>query len=869
MLAIVLAGTVGAAGWFRMGWREEQERAEAELTRRVQVRHAVVKEVLHSYEDSLFALTSLFVREGTFSRTGFIRASKRMSERLAGAQAFEWVPLVTAAERPAVEAAGRAAYAPRDFRFLDFDEQGQASPAAERPFYYPICQVEPLAGNEAALGFDLSAGGSRRAFLDLARSRGQLVVTGSMALVQDRSGPPGIVMIMPVNRPTGEDASDAHADEFVGFVLSVFRVREILPSLPGEQAEPVVDALFVDAAETDSSRRVLFFRPAEGASADLPPPTESEFRSAGPVRQLALPFGERDWQVLYRPKRGWIEQQHTNHPLLRSSSVLLFAGLMAGLVGTLGRRTQTIRREVAERTAELAESRRRLAGLLHALPGMAFRCVYREQLILEFVSDGVRELTGWSVEELLAGTPHFRDLIHPDDLLEVRDATRRAMRDRVEFSLEYRIRTRVGEERWVLCRGHGVYNERGDLDAVEGLAIDITARKSAEQVRLDLERKLLEGQKLESLGLLAGGIAHDFNNLLSTILGNANILRASDGLADAATNQVRAIELASMRAAELCRQMLAYAGQGRFVVEPTDVTALVNELLPLLEISVARQGGLRRHLPSDLPAVMADATQLRQIVMNLVLNAADAIGDGGGEIAVSTGVMPVAEALLAGCVAGAGLRAGNYVFVEVRDTGAGMTPEVMARIFDPFFTTKFAGRGLGLAAVLGIVRGHGGALRVTSSPGAGSAFRLLLPPVTLALPPAQPSASASPFRWKRAGAVLVIEDEDPVRAVVMEMLKSFGLTPTGASGGAEGLACFRNGAAPFDLVMLDVLMPVMNGEQTYAALREIDAQVPVLLMSGYSQGDILARLKRGGSTAFLAKPFTREAFERKLREMLG
>ncbi len=864
--AIVLAGLVAAAIWHQRGWSEETRQAEAELARRALLQHAVAKEILHSYEDALTALTSLFIREGPVTRPEFVHATARIRERLAGAQAVEWVPLVTAAERRAVEAAGREAYAPLAFNFVDFDVRGLPYRAETRPFYYPVCHVDPLEGNEIALGYDLAAG-NRRPFLDQARATERLVVTRPLSLVQDHNGAAAVIMIVPVFRPA-RGAAPA-ADPFVGFVLGVFRVREILASLDLGQSDPMLDLLVVDRAESDPARRSLFLRTEKIAGADTPLPAEAEFRHGRPVVEQSLSFGGLEWHLVYRPRATWLAEQHTYHPAIRSGSVVLLTGLMAGLVWVLGRRTETIRREVAERTAELGESRRQLAGLLHALPGMAFRCKLEPETTLTFVSEGARDLLGWSMEELLSGRWHFRDLIHPDDLPGLREATRQALRDRTELEHEYRVKTRSGEEKWVLCRGHGIYEDDGGFSSFEGLAIDITARKRAEQARLELERKLLEGQKLESLGLLAGGIAHDFNNLLSTILGNANILRASGTVSGPAANQVGAIETASLRAAELCRQMLAYAGKGRLVVEPMDLTALIQELLPLLEISIARQATLRRQLAIDLPAVMADGTQLRQIVMNLVINAADAIGERGGEIILTTGMMSADEAVLAECIAGDGRRAGQYVFLEVRDTGTGMTPEVMARIFDPFFTTKFAGRGLGLAAVLGIVRGHEGALRVASVPGEGSTFRLLLPPAGHTLPPPKPSDSGSSFRWRRAGPVLVIEDVESVRIVIMDLLKSVGLTPTGVTSGPEGVALYREQQPSFDLVVIDLLMPGMSGEQTLQALRTLNPRVPVLLVSGYTQDDVLGRVDSTGPTGFLSKPFTREAFERKLKELLG
>jgi PAS domain S-box-containing protein len=568
--------------------------------------------------------------------------------------------------------------------------------------------------------------------------------------------------------------------------------------------------------------------------------------------------------VSYR--RGQFKE---HDPLLWSGGLLLLSGLLATLVHSIGRRTEAIRKEVNERTAELAESRRQLANMLHALPGMSYRCTYGEQVNVLFVSEGAVELTGWTAEEFLSGAVHFRDCIHPDDLERVREATRKALDEHSDVEVEYRMRTKTGQEKWVLSRGRGVYDTPDALVVFEGLAIDITAQKGAESARLDLERKLLEGQKLESLGVLAGGIAHDFNNILSSILGNASIVRMTLPPGNAVDRELQAIEAAALRAAELCRQMLAYAGQGRFVVEPTDLSMLTEEMLPLLKISIAHQTTFRLELQRGLSPVMVDAAQIRQVVMNLVLNAADAMKEGGGEILLTTGLMRADQSVLAGCAAGAGLPPGDYVFIEVRDSGCGMTPEVVTKIFDPFFTTKFAGRGLGLAAVLGIMRGHKGALCVESTPGVGSSFRLLLPPMSVPVPIAKNTDELTRGPKKPSANVLVIDDEEEVRAVLIAMLKVCGFNATGAADGSAGLAAVQENPSGFDVVVLDLLMPGLNGEQAFRALRALKSDIRVLVVSGYSQGDILGRMGGGRELGFLAKPFTRVALERKLREMLS
>ena len=867
VMLLGLAASLFSSRAVRSGERAD---AETEFYRRASVRHALNRQVLTRYEDALFSLSSLLMIDGHVTRSDFDRAAQPLAERTAGVQAFEWVPLVTRENRAAFETAMRASYPGQRFEFTEADGSGKPAPATARPVYFPISYVLPLAGNEIALGYDPMTGATRP-WLERARETRQMTATAQVRLVQEMETQPGVIMIWPVYRPSPPESSVA-GDVFVGYLQGVFRVRELLEHIRSTHPDSILDLLFIDTSETDPAKRILYHRPADDAAPRTSDPgSEADFR-AGLFYEQAITIGGRTWRVLYRPRAGWIESQLTSTPLLRSCGLVLLSLLVSSLIYLAGRRTETITREVAERTAELAESRRHFASMLHAVPGMAYRCRYDDQLSVLFVSEGSLALTGWRAEDLISGSVQFRDLIHPDDLPRVRDATRTGLQQHRDVEVEYRIRHRDGTEKWVLSRGRGVYTEAGKLEVFEGLAIDITAQKNSEAGRLALERKLLEGQKLESLGVLAGGIAHDFNNLLTGILCNASLVRLALPPSSDTQPLLGAIESSSLRAAELCRQMLAYAGKGRFVVEPADLSALAEGSRSLLEISVGRRTELRLDLARGLPAVLADAAQIRQVVMNLVLNAAEAVGERGGQITVATGVIHADRAQLARCAAGADLPARDYVFLEVRDNGAGMSPEVLAKIFDPFFSTKFAGRGLGLAAVIGIVRGHSGALSVDSTPGRGAVFRLLLPPLPGASPSPAVTASQPPTkrRWMHAGRILLIEDDDPVRFVTGEMLKTFGLATEIAADGEAGLALFRKNPAAYDLVMLDLLMPGLSGEDTLRELRALRPEVRVLLVSGYSEGDIIGRLADShGGLAFLPKPFTRDTLEKKLREMLG
>ena len=384
----------------------------------------------------------------------------------------------------------------------------------------------------------------------------------------------------------------------------------------------------------------------------------------------------------------------------------------------------------------------------------------------------------------------------------------------------------------------------------------------------NLEQQVLHSQKLESLGVLAGGIAHDFNNLLTGILGNADLALAELSPVAPARESLEAIETGARRAAELCRQLLAYSGKGRFLVQPLDVMELVREMGHLVSVSISKKVVLKYHFAQNLPAIEADATQIRQTIMNLILNASEAIGDRSGVISVTTGLLNCDTEYFKTCFVADGIQPGDFVYVEVADTGRGMDKATQDRIFDPFFTTKFTGRGLGLAAVLGIVRGHKGAIKVYSEVGRGSTFKLLFP---AAATQAREIASAAPSArsWKGHGQVLVVDDEDTVRTLTRRMLERVGFTVLTAIDGREAVDIFRRVAAAVDLVILDLTMPHLDGEACFRELRLINPTVKVILSSGYNEQDVVNLFAGKGLAGFIQKPYTSEELITSVRDVLG
>jgi signal transduction histidine kinase/ActR/RegA family two-component response regulator len=398
---------------------------------------------------------------------------------------------------------------------------------------------------------------------------------------------------------------------------------------------------------------------------------------------------------------------------------------------------------------------------------------------------------------------------------------------------------------------------------------DITERKRIEAEQRALEERVRLAQKLESLGVLAGGVAHDFNNILTVISNGAALARREASLGISPIAHLDAIALAATRAADLCRQMLAYAGKARIEREPVELSALVGEMASMLEASISKKVTLVHDLASGLPAFLGDATQVRQIVMNLVLNASEAISGPQGTVRVATGASGAAGATEAGSArtaTGGNALLGECVWLEVKDDGIGMAPATVAQMFDPFFTTKFVGRGLGMAAVLGIVRGHEGAIDVESNPGQGTRIRVFFPAraVTAARAPREPAKNLA-----GQGLVLVVDDERSVRMSTELLLREFGFDVIVARDGSEAVTVFAAESARIDAVLLDLTMPRMDGLETLKELRRIAPEVPVVLMSGYGS----ARLGEETTpeampNAILPKPYSAERLVTTLRDVM-
>jgi PAS domain S-box-containing protein len=527
------------------------------------------------------------------------------------------------------------------------------------------------------------------------------------------------------------------------------------------------------------------------------------------------------------------------------------AVILRARIGAILRR----RRAEAER-AELAES---LQLLLESTGEGVFgqdsegRCVFVNRAALEMLRCSRQDLLG---RDLHAAIHHTRPdgSAYPADACPIRAVLRTGQprrgrdetlvrSDGTMFPIEY--------------SAHPIRRE-GQADGVVVTFTDITERKRSEE-------SLLQSAKLESLGVLAGGIAHDFNNILTGIIGNTSLVLETLPPSDANRSLLSEVVNAGERAADLTRQMLAFAGKGQFVIEPVDLSKAIQDIGELLAATVPKPAKLKLELARQLAPVEGDARQIQQLIFNLVLNAGEALGERHGTVTVQTGMRDLPEGAPAEAPFGR-IPPGQYVWAAVQDTGGGIDERTRARIFDPFYSTKFTGRGLGLPAALGIARAHHGAIRVESAPGKGSRFELLLPA-------AESRVFHAPPKEIQAGSesptILVVDDEEIVRTSTTRGLERRGYRVLVAGSGRQAVELFRQNGATIGLVLLDLTMPEMSGEEIARYLRAIRHDIPILISSGYPEDQVAHRFHGARVTGFVRKPYTAAQLDERIKAALA
>jgi len=593
----------------------------------------------------------------------------------------------------------------------------------------------------------------------------------------------------------------------------------------------------------------------------------------GPVftRQLCFATRKGDAELLFRLNtglailnqtgryaelyQGWFghlePDPREGRALARRALAIL--GLVAAALILVALWNRSLRRQVAQATARLHQANREIRDreafldtVVENLPVAVFGKDPRRNYAFTLWNARSEQIFGLAKAEVMGRTDQ--------------DFFPRAQAEAFQSKDEEVIRAgrilEIPEER-VLSRSRGeivlhtrkvpLFDETGVPILILGISEDITDQRT-------MEEALRQAQKLESLGVLAGGIAHDFNNLLTAILGNLGLagLHAPEG--HPALPFLRNAEATALRAAELTRQMLAYSGKGVFEVRPVDLNQAAGEMASLLKVSISKKVALRFRFAEGLPAIEADAAQLQQVVMNLVTNASEAIGEDEGEILLATGMAEVDAAQAAALHPGSPIPPGRYVFLEVEDSGTGMAPEVLSRIFDPFFTTKFTGRGLGLSAMLGILRAHHAGIGIRSEPGRGTGFRLFFPASSAGAAKAErPTSPAIPLRER--GTILLADDEPEVRASTAAMLRGAGFEVLEAADGQEAREICQRHGERIRAVLMDLTMPRMDGRSAARVILAADPRVRIILTSGFPVDSDVPAPMDAQLAGFLRKPY--------------
>ena len=465
--------------------------------------------------------------------------------------------------------------------------------------------------------------------------------------------------------------------------------------------------------------------------------------------------------------------------------------------------------------------------------------------LLAFCNKNALGFVGRTIEQV-AGTPGF-DLVHPDDRAGFQRVISSSYAERSRLDAEFRVRRGDGTYRWVLCRGVPRFDSMDIFAGYIGSFVDVTDVKMARE-------EAIARQKMESLGLLAGGVAHDFNNLLGGVLGQAELIGAELPLGSPLSDEIQRIKTAAVRGSEIVRELMVYSGNETRNFEPTDLSSLVEEMLTLLKVSISKRATLQTNLGENLPQVWGNAPEIRQVVMNLITNASEALGEGEGVIEVTTARVADGESIVSG--GEVEFPEGGYVLLQVSDTGCGITEEQRPRIFDPFYTTKFVGRGLGLAVVQGIVRSHRGMLKVVSSAGQGTTFQVYLPW-------AQPSSASRNNIQARVRpqddsltgrTVLVVEDEEVLRHSLVRMLRMQGLSVLEAGDGSAAIRLIRRTNYRLDVVLLDLTIPGASSHEVIDEAQRVRPETKLIVASAHSLASAERSLKIHIS-AFLRKPF--------------
>jgi len=561
---------------------------------------------------------------------------------------------------------------------------------------------------------------------------------------------------------------------------------------------------------------------------------------------------QEDLAMLPRLLSGEIQSFSTEKRYEREDGSVIWAEMCKSLVRDMDGHPKcfiAVVEDITERKnaeAALKESEKRFRNMADSAPVLIW--VSGPDKLCTFFNKSWLEFTGRTMEQELG--EGWAQSVHPDDLERCLSIYHSSFEARRDFKMEYRLQRHDGEYRWVIDQGVARFSSDKMFAGYIGCCIDIT------ELKQNYEQHLAT-QKLESLGVLAAGVAHDFNNLLGAIVARAESALGDLNPGSPATEDVDQIRVTSLRAAEIVSQLMSFARQEIAPLVSVDLSSLVAEMLEFLKVSIAKTAALQTNLAPDLPLANVNAAEIRQVVMNLILNASEALEGRAGSITITTARVSLDST------------PGDAVRLEVEDTGCGMTEAVKARIFDPFFTTRFTGRGLGLSAVQGAVRRHGGSITVDSTPGKGSRFTVILPCAAGEAAAAEPAAAPSISAGKQGAKVLFVEDEDSLRNVIVKVLRKKNFLVVEAANGTDAIECLKSDPAGIGVVLLDVALPGISGGELLDELYRIRPGIKVILSTAYSRETASSTFAGREFWGFIRKPYRTADLVTLLRQAEG
>ncbi|MEW6671632.1 MAG: CHASE domain-containing protein [Thermodesulfobacteriota bacterium] len=842
--------------------RVESLKLETEFHLHAQEHVDMLKRALEINFEALRSVGSFFNSTRNITREEFHALTKDMLTRNASFQAIEWIPRVEHNQRGYYERFARIEGF-KDFTITERRDTGEIVRAGERSEYYPVYYVAPHKGNEIVLGYDLASNPVRWAALEKARDSGQMAVTARITLVQETGNQFGFLVVLPVYAMQASlDTIEARREHLIGFVLGAYQVGRIVENA-FKHSEGLVSYIY-DRSGPESESFLAAFPARKGSGSNRTVHEDSIKISH------SLEVADRQWEVIceFTPEfAGYI-------PMSVSSGVvaggLLFTALLAVYFTTNIRRTIQIK-NLAERLSKEAVERRQAGEALRASEEK-----YRN--ILENIEEGYYEtdlsgnytfcndtmckISGCSRDKFVG--MNYRQFMTPETARNVYEVFNKVYRKgKPSHNIEWETIRLDGSKRYLEISTSLIRNSQDRPIGFRGVVRDVTSRRIDQEEKERLEAKLQQSQKMEAIGTLAGGIAHDFNNILTSIIGYADLSLIHAEKGSQLEEHIKEVIRAGKRATDLVRQILAFSRQGVQELKPIMPSLVIKEAIKLLRSATPTTIDVRQNIASD-SLIMGDQTRIHQVLMNLCTNAVHAMEASGGTLQIDLSDVSLDESFTSQFT---DLTPGNYLKLTVSDTGKGIDPDIIGSIFEPYFTTKEPGEGtgLGLSVVQGIIKDLKGEVTVASAPGRGSTFTVYLPLLEkkLALEPER--ADVVPAGKER---ILLVDDEAAIVNMCRQILAGLGYSVTTRTSSVESLELFRNRPDDFDLVLTDMTMPNMTGEQLAHELKKIRPDIPVILCTGYSKNMSQESAARIGIKAFVMKPFFRSELARTIRNVL-